>query len=419
MPRAGRLPRRPQPVRDLRRLVAVLGPDLSVAGQSLVALALNSSTSLVAGAILGAVTGTLAELPGLLVLVPGAIGLRGNVFSALGSRLSTGIHTGTFRVTLRRGTLVGDNVVSALVLTSALSLGLAVLAKIVAVGFGVRDTISVLDLATISIVGGMAASLVVLVATILVAAGAARWGWDLDNLVAPVVSMLGDVLTLPALVAATALVGHGTASTVLGAVLAAAALALLGLAMRTKRELVRGIVRQSWPVLVGAALLSTLAGVVIEKRLSTFGEYPALLVLVPAFVSSAGALGGILASRLGTGLHLGVVAPAAWPGRQVRHDVTVLATVAGPVYLFNAVGAHVVGRVTGQASPGLATMVAATMLGAVGAVGFVVAVAYAASVVSFRAGADPDTYGIPLVTSSVDFAGATVLILAIAAVGLA
>ena len=54
------------------------------ARQGLVALALNSSTSLVAGAMLGSLTATFERRPGLLVLVPAAIGLRGNVFGSLG-----------------------------------------------------------------------------------------------------------------------------------------------------------------------------------------------------------------------------------------------------------------------------------------------------------------------------------------------
>ena len=37
---------------------------------------------------------------------------------------------------------------------------------------------------------------------------------------------------------------------------------------------------------------------------------------------------------------------------------------------------------------------------------FVVVVAYYATVVAFRTGLDPDTYGIPVVSSSVDFVGA-------------
>jgi mgtE-like transporter len=51
------------------------------------------------------------------------------------------------------------------------------------------------------------------------------------------------------------------------------------------------------------------------------------------------------------------------------------------------------------------------------AVAFVLAVAYYGTVAAFRLGVDPDTYGIPVVTSSVDFAGAFALVLAIVALG--
>ena len=403
----------------LRRLAAVLGPNLSVAGQSLVALALNSSTSLVAGAFLGAITETFERLPGLLILVPPAIGLRGNVFSALGSRLSTAIHTGQFRPSLRRGTSLGDNVIASLLLTSGLSLALAVIAKVVAVAFGVRNTISVLDLATISILGGMLASAVVLVATVLLALGAARYGWDLDNLVAPIVSTLGDVLTLPALWAAAQLVGRGRFSVGLGWLVAALAAMGVVYGWRARRELLRIVVRQSWPILLVALLLSTLAGVVIERRLETLSAFPALLILVPAFVSSAGALGGILSSRLSSRLHLGTLEPTAVPMPGARRDAGLLAFLALPVYLLNGAGAHVVAGWLGKASPGLAPMLGASLLGAAGAVLFVVVVAYYSSVGAYRFRMDPDTYGIPAITSSVDCIGAIALVSAIVALGIA
>src|SRR5207244_8296329 len=103
----------------------------------------------------GAFTGTCTRHPGLLILVPPAIGLRGNVFSSLGSRVSTAIHSGQFHPTLRRGTVLGDNVVAALLLTSGLSLALAVVTKVVAVAVGVHHSIGIIDLATISIAGGI------------------------------------------------------------------------------------------------------------------------------------------------------------------------------------------------------------------------------------------------------------------------
>lgn len=404
---------------EWRRLLAFLGPDLSVVGQSLVALALNSSTSLVAGAVLGTITGTFERLPGLLILVPPAIGLRGNVFSAFGNRLSTAIHSGQYHATLRRGTVLGDNVVATLLLTSGLSLALAVVAKVVAVAVGVHNSISVLDLATISIVGGLLASAIVLAATIGLASGAVRFGWDLDNLVAPIVSTLGDVLTLPALWAVAHLVHHGWGSTLLGFVVTITTGFGVIYGWRTRERLLREIVRQSWPILFLALVLSTLAGVVIEKRLVTLSTFPALLVLVPAFVSSAGALGGILSSRLSTGLNLGMVPASGLPARSARRDAGMLALLAIPIYLFNGVGAHLIALMLGVASPGIANMVAVALLGAVGAVAFVVVVAYYGSVAAYRMRLDPDTYGVPTITSSVDFVGALVLITAIVALGIA
>lgn len=391
--------------------------DRRALAQGLVALAVNSSTSIVAGLVLGSITGTFEELPGLLVMVPAAIGLRGNIFSTFGSRLSTAIHTGQFRFTLRRGSLVGDNVAASLVLTIGCSVLLAFVAKGFAVGFGVDETIGVLDLVTISVLGGMLASIVVLAASVGLALLAVRYELDLDNLVAPLVSTMGDVLTLPALYLAARIVQETRIGAPAGAVLLVAGAGALIRALVTKRETLRDVSRQSLPVLVAALVLSTLAGLVIEKRLATFSRYPVLLVLIPAFVSSAGALGGVLTSQLSTKLHLGLASPTGWPGRLARSDMGRMAVLAAPVYVFNAVAAHLVGTAVGHASPGLGLVVAAALLGAVPTLFFVAVVGYYGSIAAYRVGLDPDNYGVPLVTSSVDFTGAVCFLVAVVALG--
>jgi mgtE-like transporter len=404
--------------RLLSRLVRLLGPSPGAVRQSLVALGLNSSTSLVAGAVLGSITPTLERYPGLLVLVPAAIGLRGNVFSALGNRLSTAVHTGMFRFSFRPGSLLGQNITAALVLTLAMSFFVAAAAKVVAVGLHIEGTISLFQLALVSIVGGMLASVVVLGATVALAGGSVRYGWDLDNVTAPLVSTLGDVLTLPALWLATFALTVRVFSSVLGLLTGAAALAALVIGWRSRREILRQVVRESTPILLVAVGLSTLAGVAIERRLDVFSRYPALLMLLPAFISSAGALGGILSSRLSTKLHLGLLEARALPSSEARLDSASVFLLGAPVFLFNALGAHLTARLLHEASPGLLQMVAASMLGGAVAVAFVVAVAYYGTVASFRLGLDPDTYGVPVVTSSVDFLGAVALIVTIVTLGI-
>jgi mgtE-like transporter len=397
---------------------ALLGPDAAGVRQSLVALGLNSSTSLIAGAFLGAITGTLARYPGLLVLVPAAIGLRGNIFGAFGNRLSTSIHTGSFRWSTRREAVLGQNVLAAMLLTMGMSLALAVVAKTVAVGMGLSDSIDLLSMSTVSIAGGVLGSVVVLGAALALTGGAVRYGWDLDNVTAPLVSTLGDVLTLPALYLATLLLGIAVVTPTVGSVLVVASLVFLVAGWQSSTEGLRRIVRESVPILFVAGCVSAGAGIVLEKSFSRFDALPALLVLVPAHLSSSGALGGILSGRLSSKLFLGMVEPSGTPNREARHDITLILLLAVPVYVFNGFGAHWVARALGQASPGLGQMIAVSLIAGALAVLFVVAVAYYGTVAAYRTGVDPDTYGIPVVSSSVDFVGAFTLILAIATLGL-
>jgi len=64
-------------LRKLRRLRRLLGPDPDAARQGLAALGVALVASFFAGLTLGSIEGTLEELPGLLVLIPAAIGMRG------------------------------------------------------------------------------------------------------------------------------------------------------------------------------------------------------------------------------------------------------------------------------------------------------------------------------------------------------
>lgn len=402
----------------MARWWAAVVAEARAGSQAFIALALNSSTSFVAGAFLGSVSATFANRPGLLVLVPAAIGLRGNIFTGVGNRLSTSIHTGTFSISRNPRSVLGQNITAAIVLTFATSVVLGVVAKGMAVALGITHTIPVADFVVVSTVGGALASTVVLASTVGIAGGAVRFGWDLDDVSAPLVSTLGDVITLPALWVAAALTGIALLTPSIAVVGLLAAVVVSVYAMRTSLDELPRIVRQSLPVLVVAGAVSSLAGVIVERQLAPFTRHPALLVLLPAFLSSCGAIGGILSGRLGTKLHLGLIEPSTMPGRIARRDIGVALGLAVPVFAFDAIGAHFLALLINHESPGLATMLGVSMLGGVMAVAFVILVAYYGTIASFRVGLDPDTYGIPIVTSTVDFTGAVALVLAIVAVGL-
>jgi mgtE-like transporter len=245
-----------------------------------------------------------------------------------------------------------------------------------------------------------------------------RYGWDLDNVTAPLVSTLGDVLTLPALYLATGLLGLGLLTSSLGWVLAGLAVAALVAGARSDLPQLHRIVRSSIPVLLFAGVVSTLAGVALEHRLATFAALPALLILVPAHLSSAGALGGILSGRLSSQLLLGLAPPTAMPSRPARRDLAFVAALSVPVFVVNGIGAHVVARLLGEESPGLGQLVGASLLGGVAAMLVVLVIAYYGTIATVRLGIDPDTYGIPMVSSTVDLIGALTLVVAITTLGL-
>lgn len=398
---------------------ALSGGDPRAYRDSLVALTIAAVTSLVAGVTLALTTDTLEELPGLLLLVPAALAVKGNIFGALGSRLGTSIHAGTFRLSGRLDTVVGANVAAALLLSLVIAVAIALLAKGVAIVFSISPTMSVADFVVVSAVGGVLASVLILAITLLLASGSVRFGWDLDNVVSPLVTATSDVVSLPALVLAASLAGVDGVTPIVAAALVVVAAGGLVWGLATRARLLRVIVRESVPVLVFAGLLDLIAGITIEKRLEDFLEFPVLLVLLPGFLGTAGALGGVLSSRLATKLHLGLIEPGPIPRGSAGGEIAMIFSLSLPVFVIAGLVAEVGGIVADQASPGLVDLVLVAVIGGVAATACVVAVAYYATVVAVRFGLDPDTYGIPMVTSTLDFVGAFTLILAIVAVGVA
>jgi mgtE-like transporter len=398
------------------RVRDTLGSDATGIRQALAALLVSSGGDLVAGLTLAGLSDRLDLLPGLLILVPAAIGMRGNIFGALGSRLGTSIHTGTFRLSRRRDTVVGQNIWASLALTLSVSLALAVLAKSVAAAFTGAESISVVDYVVISMVGGVLSSLVVLGLTLGVAALSVRRNWDLDNVAAPLVTAAGDMVTLPSLFLASFLVDIKYVTVVLAIVWAAVGLVSLAMALRSKLPILRRIVRESLPVLVVAGAIDILAGLALDGQFNNgpFAAFPALLVLVPPFLEDTGALGSVLSSRLATKLHLGVIEPRSRPQRAALVDFSIILLLAVPVFVLVAVSSEIAATVFNQTSPGVLNMVGVSLVGGFLATIAGIAVAYYGTVATYRFGLDPDNYGVPLLTASMDLVGAFSLIAAIA-----
>lgn len=412
-------PRRrvPRPsLRLAREVLAFWGQERRTLRQGFTALGISTAVGMVAGVTLGFMEDLLAALPGLLVLVPAAIGMRGAIFGALGARLGTGILTGQFERTIERGGFAAQNLTASALLTLSSSALAAVAARAVAGVLGL-PSISLWELMVVSMVGGILSSAFILVGVVLLARTAQTRGWDMDAIGSPIITATGDMVTLPALVLATYLIGDWRVATALGIVLLLAALAAVVAGIRHPGELTRRIARESLPVLAYAAIVDIAAGAILEVQVESLLANAALLVLIPPFIANCGSLGGILAARLGSELHLGLITPRRLPEKRagLEGSLTVLFSVAA----FTGVGliAHVAAVLAGLDSPGLWTMVGIALGGGMLAFLLLFAVAYYAATATYRFGLDPDNHGIPIVTATMDFFGVLCLVASMAVFG--
>lgn len=380
--------------------------------QGFSSLGISSIGDLIAGVTLGAMEGRLRMLPGLIIMIPGVIGMRGNIFGALASRLGTAMHSGMFEVSWKKQSVLMQNAYASTLLSIITSGFLAVLAKAVSAATGLRS-VTMLEFLSISVVAGLTSGVVILAFTIGLARVASRRSWDMDSVAAPLVTFMGDVITLPSLFAASYIAGHRTASTATGIVLGLVCLSCLVLAGRTRLPLARRILRESIAILALAGALDLVAGTMVEHRLHHFIALPALLIMLPPFLEDAGALGGIVSARLASKLHLGAISPRVIPQRQALLDMSLAMPFALSVFTLVGVSSHLVALAIGKASPGLWPMVAVSLIaGALATLGGVF-IAYLAGVLTFRFGLDPDNHGIPIVTSSMDVVGVICLLFAI------
>jgi mgtE-like transporter len=384
----------------------------------LVSLVGATVAEVAAGIALGAMTGTLERLPGLLVLLPAANSIRGSIFGALSSRLGTSIHTGLFEPTRRREGALYQNVYTATVLTFSVSLMIGVLAKTVAVVLGL-PSVSVIDLVVISVLGGLLSSAVVGCLAIVLALAANSYRWDLDSVATPLITAIGDMITIPALYAATFAARLEWVTPSVAGVITAFTLVITVRGLISRLPEARRAVRESLPVLVATGTLSLLAGVVVESRIERFLTFPALLVLIPPLLSDSGALAATLSSRLASKLHLGALEPKGLPQGIALLDTSIVLLFGLWVFVLVALSAHFGALLLGMASPGLGRMMEVGVVAGLLATVVLVVLAYYVAIATYRLGLDPDNHGVPVVTSASDLIAMFALIITLVAFGLA
>jgi len=382
-------------------------------------LLLMSLMSLVAGIVLGKMTGILESLPALILLITPAIGMRGNIFGAMGSRLGTALHTGMFSTSLKSYSILSQNIYASMINTVLISFALGLMAWGVALLLKI-ESIGMVEFVLISMIGGIISSFFVLLITMGVAVTGYKRGWDIDNMSAPIITAAGDMVTLPALFLAVILIGGNSTGyhTVLFILFGILAAACLLLTIRSGFDIMRGIIYESIPMLLIAGFMSTLAGLIINSRLEGFLMQPALLVMVPLFLEDNNALGGILTSRLSSMLHTGMFDPGIFPGKQIIPNFLLIYIYSLVVFPLVGVSAYAASILIGIDSPDLVSMIFISTSAGLIAVTIVNLVGYYVAITAHKLRLDPDNHSIPMMSSIVDASGAMCLVAVLMLVGM-
>lgn len=171
---------------------------------------------------------------------------------------------------------------------------------------------------------------------------------------------------------------------------------------------VRAITRAMLPVLIVLTAVEIGSGLVLGSFEETLLQFPSLLVLVPVTIGTAGNFGSVLAARLSTAFHLGVLDFSSTDDQLVGNALAVVA-LAGTLFPVVGAGAWVLTAVTVGAQLPIETVVLLSAVSGLILAGVAIVVSLLATYAAYRLGLDPDDVVIPVVTNTCDVLGVVVL----------
>ncbi|WP_407391867.1 magnesium transporter [Methanobrevibacter sp.] len=380
--------------------------------EGLIALCICAIGDLIAGIILGKMTFFLETFPGLLVVIPGAIGMRGNIFGSFASRLSTSLHIGLISPKFKFSEDLNNNIFSSFVLTLVLSIFLGIVAKIFCILLN-SSSMSIIDFILICTIAGLISNLIMLPITMLVSFKSFEHGWDPDNITSPIIAAFGDLFTLPAIIASVFILkaldfNFIVKDVVLVVILISVLLSFIycyKLSDETKT-----ILRQSTPILLLCSFLGGSAGGILNSSVETLLTNPSLLTLIPLFSGESGSLISILGARLSSGLHSGLVEPLSKPEGEALHNFGICFILAIIVFPLIGILAESSSRVFETVGVGFDRIISISTISGLILVAIMVIVVYYISTISYNHNLDPDNIVIPISTSVTDSISSLILI---------
>ncbi|HEC78531.1 MAG TPA: hypothetical protein ENI34_05230 [candidate division WOR-3 bacterium] len=260
-----------------------------------------------AGSVLGKMEEILVLVPGVFVLIPAILDLRGDVGISFGSRMSTLLHLGLIKPRLRFSSILLNNILGAFSLSFSFSALFGILAHLLCLILGLPSA-GITKLTLIGFLSGVLASLVMIPFTLFLSIFSFKKGIDPDDIISPAIAVIGDGVAVLSIYLGATIVNKLTLPDLSYLVLT---LLVIKETLPSRYKFFR-IFLESSPVILICGLLGVFAGVFLHSHELLFRTAPYLLVLLPQLISKGGSIGSITGMRLTSALYIGYTKPFRW-----------------------------------------------------------------------------------------------------------
>ncbi len=389
--------------------------------ESLFASFLCTFGDLVSGFVLsGFLSKKFSILPALIILLPPSADMRGNIYGAFGSRLGTYLHMGEIEAKLKVDPVIAENIHASLFLVVTFSVLNGVVCSYLGylLGLNPLSLDVILSLTVVSVLSSMLSALFMIPSTILIAILSYKFGWDPDNVTSPLITLAGDIVTVPLIYLSVLLVEGMELLTKAILISFVVLLGVLLFLKSNKSFVARRIMREMLLILSICVLIDYGAGTILGSGLEGLIAIAGILTIIPPFLEDGGVIGCILAARVSSWLHLGEIEPTFVPGKRIREMFLQNHLLGIVVFTMVALLGQTINVTMNIPTVSTALMLAITVLAGQLLVFILNFASYELVTLSYRIGLDPDNVGIPIITSLMDLMGTATLVLMLAVFGL-
>jgi len=326
--------------------------------------------------------------------LPGLMGLRGNVFGAMASRLSTAFYLGSSEPDFRDRYVVANSLFSVWLATvPALILLFVAFLKY-------RDLSTMSAVAQIAMSSSVVSGVILSVCTAAVVIMAFKRAIDPDSISGPFITSVADLITIPSLVFFL-LIASIQGSWILAILMCLILLFSFSYSLKDKKNWT--IYRESAAIVFLLSMIQIVTGNVLEE----FSELVYLSVFIgfayPAIIDQLGNYGSIVVARTSTSLHLGEI-EKPYLKRALRDMKFIMLTVPFVFPFISFIPILIAYLYLGFVSVNPLSM-ALFFFSFVLVVFLVLLLSFYIAILLQRLKVDPDNGGIPLVTTISDVLG--------------